>query len=106
MRTLSKFLETTTALHLAVPLSRFYNRALYKCLNGSRKCVGQQLRVQLSCQAGKDLKWWQGLKEGGCPMHPADATVTLHPNASDIGWGGTISTGRLLPPGTPGDHEY
>jgi len=92
MRTLSRFLGKATSLMLAVPLARFYNRALYQSLNRKWKSIGGKLRVRLNAQAVRDLKYWQKLGPSGRPMHPPVADMTIHSDASDLGWGGTISS--------------
>lgn len=103
---LSRFLGKTTALHLAVPLARFYNRELYVSLHRGQKSFKGKMRVRLCKQAIRDLKWWARLGTGGRPMHLPLPSVTLHSDAADTGWGGTIAWRGGLPPGSAGDVEY
>ncbi len=103
VRDLSKFLGKSTSLMLAVPLARFYNRALYKSLNGPWRRIGRKLRTRLSAQAIRDLGYWKSLDHQGRPMQPPTPTMTMHSDASDLGWGGTISRRGALDPGSPGE---
>ena len=93
VRTRHHFCGVCVSLTLAMPWTRFYTRDLYwdKSARKSRDFWG---RCRLSHQSVRDLGTWQRLSEEELsrrPMVPEPLEASLHTDALDMGYGGTLS---------------
>lgn len=80
------------------PLSRFYTRSLYHAMSTHTRLFGPKLKVRLSHEAVRDLRFWRDLARvppEGRPIHPPTPTAALHSDAADTSWGGTLNTASL-----------
>lgn len=87
------------SLTLAMPWALFYTRALYWYMAYHRKQDGRE-RVRLIHQSIRDLQKWKCLsaqKLGGTPMLPTFPTASVHTDATDVGYGGTINLTYVFP---------
>jgi hypothetical protein len=58
-------------------------------------------KVRLSGQSVRDLAYWRSLTRGeGRDLHPPPAHLTMHSDAADVGYGGTL--GLESEAGSPG----
>jgi hypothetical protein len=58
-------------------------------------------KVRLSRQSLRDLEYWRSLTRGeGRDLHPPPADLTMHSDAADVGYGGTL--GMESEAGSPG----
>lgn len=106
-----RFCGVCISLTLAFPLSRFYTRSLFFDMSarGSRDARFARWRlapgevrargsrgqegnyVRLSHQSLRDLRFWRCLTRGeGRELQPASASLTMHADAANVGYGGTL----------------
>ena len=90
----------------AIPVAKFFLRALHDCLRTKRSWNSS---VKLSRQAIRDLQWWRKLPEkwnGGALWPPPHRSV-LTADASDLGWSANLDN-RLFAHGfwTAQDRSY
>jgi hypothetical protein len=123
---LRHFCGVAVSLTLALPLARFYTRSLYwdMSLSATRadqretshpRATGagarntrrgrthtlQWPKLQLSRQSLRDLAYWRSLTRGeGRDLLPRPADLTMHSDAADVGYGGTLGTNPEA--GSPG----
>lgn len=112
----SHFGGVAVSLTLALPLARFYTRSLYfdmSCAereergqspqraSSARTPVDPRLKVRLSRQSIRDLRYWRSLRRGeGRYLHRPEPHATLHSDAADVGYGGTLGFDQAA--GSPG----
>jgi hypothetical protein len=59
------------------------------------------VKVRLSRQSLRDLSYWRSLTKGeGGDLYPRPADLTMHSDAADVGYGGTLVTDTAA--GSPG----
>ena len=123
---LRSFVGVCVSLSCAMPYARFYTRSLYwdlpkkstyKARPEPKAGIWKSIRVEklkriehnsrsrcrLSHQSLRDLHTWCALtstEREGRPLRPAIPEATLHTDAADLGYGGTL--GPLSNPGEPG----
>jgi hypothetical protein len=91
-------------LSLAMPLARFYTRSLYDDLTRKtrvHRASRNGSRCRLSHTATRDLRTWKRLitvAAEGQPIRPLSMNGTMHTDAADVGFGGTLAL-----TGDPGD---
>lgn len=91
---LRTFCGTCVSLSLAMPWARFYTRALYWDLSGPRE-MDDRGRVRLSHQSVRDLRFWARLaldEHAERPIRKRAPQASLHSDAADMGYGGTLNT--------------
>lgn len=89
---LASFCGTCVSLSLALPWARFYTRSLYTDMSSNRRRDARG-RVRLSHQALRDLGFWKrmsGPDMDGRPIHPFTPEASMHTDAADAGFGGTL----------------
>jgi len=99
---LRSFCGAAVSTLLSVPNARYKLRSLYNALKEYKDASGR--RVRLGHQATADLRWWARLDEHaltGRALWEMEPTVTLHTDASNVGWGATFN--QLVP--ARGFHE-
>lgn len=105
---LRHFCGVAVSVGLGYPLARFFTRSLFFDLTraesrsktqGTIKCYNG--RVRLSRQSLRDLQHWRCLtREDGRALQPAKPDLSLHTDAADLGYGGTL--GPSMEPGARG----
>jgi hypothetical protein len=91
------FAGVCVQLSLAMPLDRFYTRAIYWDLSGSKKATCrasiENKRCRLSHQTLRDLRFWTRVtskEREGRPIGPTLPEMSLCTDAADLGFGGTL----------------
>jgi hypothetical protein len=93
----------TASFILAYPLARFHSRAM-QCDLTRRTDRSRIGKVQISRAGMTDLIHWRSLCRGNSrDMHEPIPRLTMHSDASDLGYGGTLGT--LSGPGQPGEAD-
>ena len=89
-RLLAGFIGYAQSVQLACPVARFYLRSLHDAL-ATRK--GWDSRVRLGKQQLSDLQWWReiGTANVSRAIWRSPTDVTLHTDASRLGWGGVLN---------------
>jgi Reverse transcriptase (RNA-dependent DNA polymerase) len=102
---LKSFAGVCVSLSLAMPFARFYTRAIYWDLSGNKKATSrasrENKRCRLSHQTLRDLRFWKRVtskEKEGRPIRPTLPEMSLHTDAADLGFGGTLG-----PKGQPGE---
>jgi Reverse transcriptase (RNA-dependent DNA polymerase) len=102
---LKTFAGVCVSLSLAMPFARFYTRAIYWDLSRNKKSMGrasrENKRCRLSHQTLRDMRFWKRVtskEKEGRPIRPTTPDMSLHTDAADLGFGGTLG-----PVGRPGD---
>jgi Reverse transcriptase (RNA-dependent DNA polymerase) len=101
---LSSFSGLCVSLMLAMPYARFYTRAIYWDLGrrkNSNRASREAARCRLSHQSLRDIRTWKSItsmEKEGRPIHPIQPDLTMHSDAADFGYGGTLG-----PVGKAGD---
>ena len=99
----ARFCGVCVSLSLAMPWARFYTRSLYWDVS-FRQPRDSRGRVRLSHQSITDLRKWRELSKtelAGRPMTPPRPTASIHTDAADVGYGGTLNV-EDLSAGVPG----
>ena len=87
------FCGLCVSLTLAMPWARFYTRALYWDIAAARP-RDRRGRCRLSHQSVRDLRFWRqlsGEKSTGRPILPPPVQASVHTDAADMGYGGTLN---------------
>lgn len=92
-RAVAHFCGVCVSLSLAMPWARFYTRSLYWDMAAARQRDGRG-RVKLCHQSMRDLVKWKSLAgadlDGRC-LHPRTPGASIHSDAADMGYGGTLN---------------